>query len=166
MIQLIVTILLWFCAIGCGLIAGLYFAFSTFIMTALGRIDPAQGITAMNAINTIILRSLFMPLFFGTTLACLLLAVVAVFRWSAPGSAIMLAGGLIYVAGMFLCTVLFNVPLNNALAATVDPGSADAASVWARYLKDWTLWNHVRTVASTVASALFIAALLADARAL
>lgn len=165
MTQFLVTALLWFCAIGCGLIAGLYFAFSTFIMTALGRIDQAAGIAAMNAINVIIVRSLFMPLFFATTLACAVLAVLAVLRWDAPGAALMLAGGLIYVIGMFLCTILFNVPLNNALAA-VDPGGADAAAVWARYLKEWTLWNHLRTVASTVASGLFIAALVADSRAL
>jgi uncharacterized membrane protein len=31
--------------------------------------------------------------------------------------------------------------------------------VWAAYLKDWTFWNHVRTVASVVASGLFVAAL-------
>ena len=46
-----------------------------------------------------------------------------------------------------------------ALAAIVDP--SDAASLWARYLTDWTLWNHVRTVSSTAACALFIAAIAA-----
>ncbi|WP_156164855.1 hypothetical protein [Bradyrhizobium sp. LTSP885] len=36
-----------------------------------------------------------------------------------------------------------------------------AAPVWARYLADWTFWNHVRTVASTAATALFIFAISA-----
>ncbi len=67
----------------------------------------------------------------------------------------MLAGGVLYVIGMFVCTLAFNVPLNDALAA-VDPASVEGASVWARYLADWTLWNHVRTVSSTLACALFI----------
>jgi uncharacterized membrane protein len=49
--QTLVTGLLWISAIGCGLLAGLYFAFSTFVMTALGRIDQAAGIAAMNSIN-------------------------------------------------------------------------------------------------------------------
>jgi hypothetical protein len=49
-------------------------------------------------------------------------------------------------------TMAFNVPLNNALAAA-DPASAEATSVWARYLKDWTLWNHVRGIAPPAASA-------------
>lgn len=155
--QTVVATLLWFVAIGCGLIAGLYFAFSTFIMTALSRIEPAQGVGAMNSINSTILGSLFMPLFFGTTIASAVLAVLALFRWSEPGAAAMLAGGLVYVVGMFICTVVYNVPLNNELARA-GTGSVEA---WARYLKDWTFWNHVRTVASTAAMALFIVALLA-----
>ena len=80
MLQAVVTGLLWFAAIGCGLLAGLYFAFSTFIMTALGRIGQVSGIMAMNAINAVIVQSLFMPLFLGTTLASLLLAIAGVVR--------------------------------------------------------------------------------------
>jgi uncharacterized membrane protein len=158
--QPIVTGLLWFSAIGCGLLAGLYFAFSAFIMTALGRIAQASGIMAMNAINVVIVQSLFMPLFIGTTLSSLALAIAAILRWGAPGTSAMLVGGVLYVVGMFLCTAVINVPMNDALAA-VDPASKEAASVWARYLSDWTLWNHVRTIASTLACALFIWAIAA-----
>lgn len=158
--QVLVTVLLWFSAIGCGLVAGLYFAFSTFIMTALGRIDQSQGAAAMNSINSTVLGSLFMPLFFGTTMASAALAVLALFRWSEPGAAAMLAGGLIYVIGMSVVTVVFNVPLNNGLARAGATGT-EAADVWARYLKNWTIWNHVRTAASTAAMALLIASLLA-----
>jgi uncharacterized membrane protein len=160
MTDIAITSLLWFCAIGSALIAGLFFAFSTFIMTALGRIAPPAGIVAMNAINEDILRSLFMPVFFATTLGAAALAAIAPFRWNEPGAAAMLAGGGIYVLGMFVCTMVANVPLNNQLAA-VAPDNAEAKSTWARYLKHWTLWNHVRTVSSTVACALFIAAIAA-----
>jgi uncharacterized membrane protein len=160
MIEPVMSGLLWFSAIGCGLLAGLYFAFSTFIMTALARIGQAPGIMAMNAINTTIVRSLFMPLFLGTTLTSLMLAIVAAFRWGEPGTIATAVGGIVYVIGMFVCTMIFNVPLNNALAA-VDPASAQAKSVWARYLNDWTWWNHVRTISSTAACALFISAIAA-----
>jgi uncharacterized membrane protein len=64
------------------------------------------------------------------------------------------------IVGMFLCTIFFNVPLNNALAA-VDPASSSAASIWESYLKDWTLWNHVRTIACSIASALYMMAIAA-----
>jgi uncharacterized membrane protein len=160
MLQMLMVGLLWFAAVGCGLLAGLYFAFSAFIMTALGRIGQAAGIAAMNAINIAIVQSLFMPIFLATTAASAVLAVTALLRWGEPGAIAMMAGGVLYVLGMFVVTMIFNVPLNNALAAT-DPASHEAASLWARYLTDWTLWNHVRTVASTAACALFIAAIAA-----
>lgn len=152
------TSLLWFAAIGCGLMAGVYFAFSMFIMTAFARMAPASGIAAMSAINDVILRSLFMPLFAGTTLAALILLGVGTFLWSEPGSLAMAVGGGIYVVGMFIVTMAFNVPLNNEL---VRLGAADptANEVWARYLTEWTRWNHVRTIASTIAATAFIAAL-------
>lgn len=160
MTQLIVTITLWFLAIGTGLMAGLYFSFSTFIMTAFARIDQAHGISAMQSINKVILGSLFMPIFLGTTVAAAALAVFAFFRLGEAGATAMIAAGVIYVVGMFVCTVVLNVPLNNQLAA-VDPASAEVASVWTRYLRDWNLWNHVRTVSSTLACALYIAAIAA-----
>lgn len=160
MTQTLISAALWVLALGCGLMAGLYFAFSTFVMTALGRIEDWQGVAAMNAINATIVRSLFMPLFLGTTLLSLVMAGVALFQWGEPGSPAMLAAGPIYVLGMFACTMLFNVPLNNALAA-VEAGSAEAATVWTRYLRDWTQWNHVRTICSTLACALYIGAIAA-----
>ncbi|MET3846046.1 anthrone oxygenase family protein [Bradyrhizobium sp. OAE829] len=71
----------------------------------------------MNAINAVIVHSLFIPLFLGTTVASLLLAVAGGLRWGEPGATAMLAGGVLYVIGMFVCTAVVNVPLNNALAA-------------------------------------------------
>ena len=73
--------LLWTSAIGCGLMAGVYFAFSAFIMTSLGRIAPAAGMVAMNATIVDIVRSPFMPVFMLTTLTAASLAVLGVVRW-------------------------------------------------------------------------------------
>ena len=152
------NVALWFAAIGCGVAGGIYFIFSVTVMSSLGRIAPEAGIAAMNAMSADIVRSAFMPLFIGTTIAGTALAILSLFQWSEPGSLAILAGGLIYFAGMFIVTVAFNVPLNNSLAA-IDPKSADGLSFWATYLRDWTLWNHVRTAASIAASVLFTAAL-------
>ena len=152
-------LLLWFGAIGCGVMAGIYFAFSVFIMKSLSEISPAAGIAAMQSINLVIVRSPFIPLFFGTSLAALASAVIAALDWGAPGNLSLLAAGVIYFAGMFLCTLFFNIPLNNKLAA-VDPGSKQGRQVWAHYLQAWTRWNHARTLASTLACGLFILAIL------
>jgi uncharacterized membrane protein len=151
MTRTLLELLLWFCALGCALLGGLYFAFSAFIMNALAQIGPA-GIAAMNSINAVILRSWFMPAFVGTTLGCAILAVVGAVSGDDPRRLLMTGGGLLYVAGMFGVTMFCNVPLNNALAIA-------GPETWARYLTTWTRWNHVRTLASMGAAALFIAAL-------
>jgi uncharacterized membrane protein len=43
------------------------------------------------------------------------------------------------------------VPLNDQLAV-MDANAAASADVWIAYVRDWTLWNHVRTVAALVAA--------------
>ncbi len=144
-------------ALGAGLIAGLFFAFSSFVMTALSRIPSDQGIAAMQSINVAVLNPLFALVFFGTALACIALAIYSFFRWGENGTIYVLAGSLFYLVG-FLVTIAFNVPLNDSLAA-VDPSSAAGADLWKHYIANWTAWNHVRTVASLAALALFIIAL-------
>jgi uncharacterized membrane protein len=153
----LITALLWFCALGCGLLGGLYFAFSAFIMTALERVGHA-GTTSMNSINVVIQRSLFMPFFLATTLGSVVLAIFGVLEIEGLRGRLMLAGGVLYVAGMFVVTMACNVPLNNALAA-VGNESRTGGAIWKDYLNRWTRWNHVRTVSCMLASALFIAAL-------
>lgn len=144
-------------AVGCGMMAGLYFAFSTFIMRSLASIPNASGIHAMQSINRVIVRSLFMPLFFGTTIASVALAIWGLSRLREPGSVALLAGGAVYLVGHFVFTAAFNVPLNDALDA-VDPNTAEAARLWSHYLRRWTLWNHVRTAACLLACTLFLGA--------
>ncbi len=159
MLTYLTTGLLWFAAVGCGLMGGVYFAFSAFIMTAFARIAPQSGMAATAAINDVILRSLFMPLFAGTTLAALVLMGIGSFRWSEPGSFAMVVGGGFYVVGMFAVTMVCNVPLNNELVRLVATDPA-AHEVWNRYVADWTRWNHVHTVASAAAASAFIVALV------
>lgn len=155
MLSFIQTGLLWLSAVGCGLMAGIYFAFSVFVMPALARIAPAEGIAAMNSINVVILKTVFLPLFMATTLACAVLAATSLWRWGEAQSTSILIAGLAYIGGMFIVTVIGNVPLNDALAAQPDP------ETWARFLDQWTFWNHVRTLSCTLAFVLFIHALAA-----
>ena len=151
----LITALLWTAALGSGLIAGIYFAFSVFIMQAFGKIDASQSIAAMNSINETILRSLFMPLFFGSSIISVLLVIVAFANWGEAGAELTLIAGAVYFAGMFVCTVVFNAPLNNSLVR-LDSKSDDASQIWSRYLVTWTRWNHLRTVSSLVSCILCI----------
>lgn len=143
--------------LGTGIIGGVFFAFSTFVMRALARMPAAQGIAAMQHINVTVLNPWFLGVFMGTALLCAALAVLAFAKWS-PVSAYVIAAAVLYVAGTFVATLIFNVPKNDALAA-LSAEAASSAAYWSEYLVRWTFWNHVRTfcsLAGTVAFALAI----------
>ena len=140
--------------VGTGLVAGIFFAFSTFVMQALKRLAPAEGIRAMQAINVTVLNPLFFLAFFGSGVACLAAAVLPFFGFGTNQDIRISAAAIVYIVGTIGVTVLFNVPLNNKLAA-VDPASTAGHAVWEIYLDRWLFWNHVRTIAAFSASVLF-----------
>ncbi len=148
-----------FTALGCGLVAGILFAFSTSVMKALSRLPSAQGIAAMQSINIAVINPLFMGAFFGTAAASVLVVIFSLLRWNEAEAVYLISGGLVYLIGTILVTMAFNVPRNDALAA-VDPQSADGARLWAGYVTSWTAWNHVRTAAALAAAASLTIALL------
>ncbi len=145
-------------ALGCGLVGGVFFAFSTFVMRALAALPPPQGIAAMKSINVTVLNPMFLGLFLGTAVGCVILIIPPLLNWHKPGAACVLIGSAFYLLGTFLVTIIFNVPRNDALA-TLDPVSAESARLWAEYVAGWTLWNHVRTIAAIAAAVLLIVAL-------
>jgi Domain of unknown function (DUF1772) len=63
-----------------------------------------------------------------------------------------LAGSVVYLVGAIGLTIAYHVPRNEALAAA-EPQRSDAARQWARYLTEWTKWNHVRAAAALAAAA-------------
>jgi len=144
-------------ALGCGLIAGTFFAFSSFVMKALGTLPAPGGIAAMQSISIGVINPLFLGVFVGSAVLCVIALIASLLRWQGVGSLWIITGGLLYIGGCFLVTMLLNVPLNDALAK-VSPGSPEGAEIWTRYLNTWTMWNTVRTVCSLAASAAFMIA--------
>ncbi len=146
-------------ALASALIGGVFFAFSSFIMPALGRIPAEEAIRAMKRINIDVYHWTFMGTFFVTPLACIGSAIAG-WRWNEEVALYATAGCLIYGFGNFVVTAVGNVPLNSALAE-IDEDTVDAEREWARYTTGWTRWNHVRTLASMLAAGAFITALRA-----
>ena len=144
--------------IGCGLMAGLFFAFSVAVMRGLGRVPAAHGMAAMQSINVAILNPIFLTVFLGTAAVCLFVLVSSLLRWQEAGALLFVAGAALYLVGAFLTTVVVNVPMNQALAATT-PTDPQAAGRWAEYLTKWTAWNHVRMLASLAAATALMLAL-------
>jgi uncharacterized membrane protein len=142
-------------ALGTGLVAGTFYAFSTFVMRALGRLPPAQGIAAMQAINVAVINPWFLIVFLGTAATCPVVAFQGMLISDERAGLFMLGGSGLYLIGAFLLTMAANVPLNNWLAK-IEPAGADSAERWSRYVRYWTLSNHVRTMAAFLAMLLLM----------
>ena len=140
--------------LGTGVIGGVFFAFSSFVMRALGRLPAGQGLAAMQSINVVVINPHFLGTFLGTAGVSLAAIVVAGLRWGEAGAGLYAAAGFLYLLGTFLVTGLGNVPLNNSLEK-VDPGDANAVEAWNDYLRRWTSLNHLRTVAALLATLSF-----------
>ena len=157
---MIITILV---ALGCALVGGVFFAFSSFVMRALARVSPPGGLEAMQAINIVVLNRSFLGLFMGTAAVSLLAAILAVSQWQPASSPWFLAGAACYLVGTFLVTGLGNVPLNKQLAV-LSPADPASAADWSHYLDRWTRLNTLRTVGAVAAALCFTIGLIRLAR--
>ncbi len=134
--------------------AGVLLAFSISVLPGLKTLPVPVAISSMQSANAAILNPLFLILFMGTALSCVVAAALSPFTDSGP-SALIITGAVLYVVGCVAVTVTLNVPLNDALAAA-DPTTAAGAAAWEDFSTKWVLWNNVRTVAATAACAVLI----------
>jgi uncharacterized membrane protein len=146
--------------VGAGLVGGVFFAFSNFVMRALERLPPSEGAAAMQSINITVITPTFMTALFGMGVVSLVLIGWGLADLDESYAGWLIAGGAIYLIGEIVTTLGYHVPRNDALAR-VDPQSEEGARVWRTYLVEWTRMNHVRTVAGLAAAGLFAVALQA-----
>lgn len=144
-------------ALASGVVGGVFYGFSTFIMGALHALAPSAGITAMQSINIVVKNVWFVGLMFGLVPLFIWLGVTS---YSSPAlaSRLRLLAALVYVIGCIGVTIACNVPRNDALAL-VDPNSHEGATLWASYVPTWTLWNHVRCACCCTTSVLYMISL-------
>ena len=138
--------------VGSGLVAGLCFAFASFILQAFDQLDAPEAIRAMQAINQRILRSAAMAVWMGTVVIGVIAVILAEKKIVAGTST------ALYALAALLITGRGNVPLNEELDR-VDPAAPGADEAWRRYRVLWGRWNAVRTVLCALASAGFAGAL-------
>ena len=140
-------------AVGAGLMAGILFAFSSFVMRSLDAIEAGPRVQAMQGINQKIVNPLFVLIFAGTALISVYLVIVGVSDSTGADRAARL-GSVLYLLGVIVVTTSQNIPLNNRLDR-VDPAGEDVETLWDWYRGRWLRWNHLRTLAATGAAVCF-----------
>jgi uncharacterized membrane protein len=134
-----------------GLTAGLCFTWSNAVTPGIGKLDSLGYLQAFQAMNRSIINPVFIMVFFGPVLVQF--ANVYLFK-NAPKQILILliAAAAVYFVGLFLVTVMGNVPLNEILDKT-DLGSAtseELSSLRERFESRWNRLHMIRTVTSII----------------
>lgn len=135
-------------ALGSAITAGVFYAFSAFVMAGLDRQTDAVGLAAMQGINETAPKAPLLIVMFGTAL----FSIVAMIAKPKP---LVFAAGFFFLVGTIGVTMVGNVPLNNELVP-LNPQDASAQEIWRDYLVTWTRWNTVRTVSPALGAAALI----------
>ncbi len=156
----LVFFLMQFAILAYALVAGVFLAFSDFIMRSLALTGGVGGVEAMQVINREVFRWAFMALFLGMAGMSVFIAGYAAIWLGGPAATLILLAALVYLIGCFGVTVVFNVPMNQALAG-MDLSQGATREYWQQtYVPRWTFWNSVRTGAAALAAALLLFGLL------
>jgi uncharacterized membrane protein len=142
------TLVLLLSTVSTALIGGLFYAYSCSVNPGLARISDAAFLQAMQSINRAILNPLFFISFMGTLV--LLPISVWFFKEQSMVFYLLLAAALLYFGGVFLVTMLGNVPLNNLLDAA-DLSKLDTEGLAAlrnKFENSWNFFHRIRTIAS------------------
>lgn len=141
--------------LACALVAGVFQAFSDFVMKGLISASPSSGITAMQMINITVFKSVFIVMMLGLAPSLVFFSIYAYVYQPASISLWVIIGTAIYVPSVFLVTMFGNVPMNNTLART-DHTTLQAKEYWHTYVTDWTRWNHARTFGALASALCFL----------
>lgn len=144
-------------ALATGLVAGVFLTFSDFVMRSLAASQPAAGAEAMQVINRKVYSSVFMVLLIGLIPVSALIALLAWVFLPGPAAVWLTIAGALYFAGVFLVSVVGNIPMNRVLDAMPDGGEA-AQRYWPDYVRGWVLWNHVRSFSASGATICYMIA--------
>ncbi|MEM9170225.1 MAG: anthrone oxygenase family protein [Pseudomonadota bacterium] len=149
-----------FIGLNAALVGGVFQSFSDFVMRGLMQGAPASGVESMQGLNRTVFRSVFLTTFFVLAPVTLAMGFVALTQLDGAAQRLIVFGTAAYMAMVFVVTIVGNVPMNEKLAK-LPATSAEAAQYWSVYGRDWTRWNHVRTVGAIVTSGSYLFAMLA-----
>ena len=135
-----------------GVLTGFFFAFSFIVMPGFDLIAPVVAIEAMQGINVAVRNAMFFVPFFLTPVFGISCTVLAWMLAQKKVALMILGASGLYVLGGFLLTMLYHVPMNEALGV-LDARALgeEAAAVWQNYTTDWTPWNTFRTAVCLIA---------------
>jgi uncharacterized membrane protein len=150
-----------------GLMAGVFGIYGNAIMPGLRRTDDRTLVVAFQSIDRAIINPAFMATFVGALALTALAALLHLTGDVRPVLPWVAAAFILYLL-VFVITIGVNAPRNNEIKAAGDVDRmTNPHGVRERFDEArWIRWNHVRTLATTVAFGLLAWALVESGQAL
>jgi uncharacterized membrane protein len=144
----------------CGLVAGFLFAFAVVVMPGLRSLSAAEYLRAFQVLDGVIQRNnpLFLLLWVGSVIALLAAAGLGFGQLEGLPRALLLGAAGVYLLGVQLPTIVFNIPLNNELASLVvsELEASAQEALRAKFETRWTRSNTARTVLACLVTGLLL----------
>ena len=148
----------------CSLVAGFLFAFAVVVMPGIRNLDDREFILTFQVMDRIIQKNhpVFLLVWIGSVVFLISCLVLGIGELEGPGLTLIILATLIYILGVQLPTVRFNIPLNNKLQA-LDVDKIDETarnSARQEFEPPWNRWNLIRTILSGLVSGMLLILLL------
>ena len=145
-----------------GLISGFFYAYACSVTLGAARLDDAEYVATMQAINATVRNGVFAFSFFGAVVSLLSALAIHAPQLRSRRFLLIALATVLYIGGGFMVTFLVNVPMNEELArvSAGELGPAALAQIREEYEGPWNFWNGVRTVFSSMALLALIGACL------
>ena len=144
----------------CSLVAGFLFAFAVVVMPGIRSLNDREFIRAFQVMDRVIQNNqpIFMLVWVGSVVVLITSVVLGIGQLDGGGRLLIIFATIVYLLGVQLPTITVNIPLNNKLQ-TLDVDTINEAEQKAareNFETRWNRWNSIRTVLSSLASALLI----------
>ncbi|MCC9071077.1 DUF1772 domain-containing protein [Flavobacterium sp. F-65] len=151
------TIVLLLTTLLTGLLAGIFFTWTNAVTPGIGHLDDINYLRAFQNMNRSIVNPLFLIVFLGPVL----LSFVTVYLYKSNHHYILwllLLAAIIYLIGVFLITIMGNIPLNSLLDKTdlTNITLEDAKSLRDQFEVKWNFLHLIRTITATLSFLLLI----------
>jgi len=148
-----------------GLTAGLCFTWGNAVTPGIGKLDDLGFLQSFQEMNRAIINPTFLVVFMGPVL--LHVANVFLFK-NAPGQVwfLILTAAVLYFVGLFLVTILGNVPLNEMLDKTdlIKANANELATLREQFEAPWNRLHNIRTISTVLSTILLTLSLWLSAK--
>ena len=134
----------------CALVAGLVFGFAIVVMPGIAKLSDREFLVAFKHMDMIIQNNqpLFMLVWMGSILTVLGTLILGILNLHSEEITLLWIASILYLLGVQLPTIRFNIPLNNALQNLdiMDLNDSELAIFRVEFETPWNRWNRVRTL--------------------